>query len=185
MVSSGISFIARQNWKKLNKVSPRTGLCWVVLEQVRSFGNLGTLIRSSEAIGGAGFILLGGAVDPFAPATIRASMGGLFRQHFIRANLQTLQHWIRRHKCCVVGASPDGGVDFHHFKYSRPTLLFLGEERQGLTSTQRDLCQHLVRIPMSGAADLLNVAVAGSLLLYEVHRSRHVSVTDECNIRLK
>jgi TrmH family RNA methyltransferase len=172
--ASGVGAIVAQRWSPLHGTSPKAGLCWVVLEAVRSEGNLGSLIRTSEAIGGAGFILVGPWIDPFAPAVVRASMGALFRQTFIRTNDRSFRNWVRRHRCRVIGASPDGSVDLHRFDYPRPTILVLGEERQGLTPLQRDLCSDLVRIPMVGAADSLNLAVAGSLLLYEVYRARSV-----------
>ncbi len=170
--ASGVGAIVAQRWSPLHGVSPRTGLCWVVLEAVRSEGNLGSLIRTSEAIGGAGFILVGPRIDPFDPAVVRASMGALFRQTFIRTNDRSLRNWVRRHRCRAIGASPDGSADLHRFHYPRPTILVLGEERQGLTASQRALCSDLVRIPMVGAANSLNLAVAGSLLLYEVFRAR-------------
>lgn len=170
--ASGVGAIARQRWFGLQDVSPLSGLCWVALETVRSPGNLGTLIRTSEAVGGAGFIFIGDRADPFDPDVIRASMSAIFCQKFVRASLPALRDWMRRYHCQAIGASPDGTADFHQFDYPRSTLLFLGEERQGLTQQQRDLCQHLVRIPMVGIADSLNLAVAGSLLMYEVYRSR-------------
>ncbi len=172
--ASGVGAVVAQRWSPLHGASPRAGLCWVVLEAVRSEGNLGSLIRTSEAIGGAGFILLGPRIDPFAPAVVRASMGALFRQTLIRTNDRSLRNWVRRHRCRVIGASPDGSADLHRFDYPRPTILVLGEERQGLSPLQRDLCSDLVRIPMVGVADSLNFAVAGSLLLYEVYRARSV-----------
>jgi TrmH family RNA methyltransferase len=170
--ASGVGAIVAQRWSPLHAASPRAGLCWVVLEAVRSAGNLGTLIRTSEAIGGAGFILVGTRIDPFDPVVVRASMGALFRQTYIRTSDRSLRNWLRRHRCRVVGASPDGSAELHRFAYPRPTVLVLGEERRGLSPLQRDLCSDLVRIPMVGAADSLNVAVAGSLLLYEVYRVR-------------
>ncbi|GAB1540186.1 RNA methyltransferase [Scytonema sp. NUACC21] len=170
--ASGVGAIVRQRWFKLRDVSPQAGLCWLALETVRSPGNLGTLIRTSEAVGGAGFIFIGGHVDPFDPDVVRASMGALFRQKFVRTGFPSLREWIRRQCCHAIGASPDGTTDFHQFDYPPSTLLFLGEERQGLTQQQRDLCQHLLRIPIVGTADSLNLAVAGSLLMYEVYRSR-------------
>ncbi|WP_165227830.1 TrmH family RNA methyltransferase [Aquisphaera insulae] len=170
--ASGVGAVVAQRWTPLHGASPRAGLCWIILESVHSDGNLGTLIRTSEAIGGSGFILVGPHVDPFSPAVVRASMGALFRQSFIRTSAGSLRHWLRRHRCRVVGASPDGPAELHRFPFPRPSILILGEERQGLTAYQRDLCSDLVRIPMVGAADSLNLAVAGSLLLYEVHRAR-------------
>jgi TrmH family RNA methyltransferase len=170
--ASGVGAIVSQRWSPFHRAPPRAGLCWVVLEAVRSKGNLGSLIRTSEAIGGAGFILVGPRVDPFDPAVVRASMGALLRQTFIRTNHPSLRHWLRRHRCRVIGASPDGSAELHRFDYPRPTILVLGEERQGLSPFLRELCSDLVRIPMVGAADSLNLAVAGSLLLYEVYRAR-------------
>jgi TrmH family RNA methyltransferase len=107
---------------------------------VRSPGNLGTLIRTSEAFGGAGFILLGSSIDPFRSDVVRASMGTIFRQQFVRTQLPALQAWRQQHQFTVIGASPDGTKDLCRLKYPNSTLLFLGEERKGLTSTQRDLC---------------------------------------------
>jgi TrmH family RNA methyltransferase len=170
--ASGVGAIVAQRWSPLHGTSPRAGLCWVVLEELRSEGNLGSLIRTSEAIGGAGFILVGARIDPFDPSIVRASMGALFRQTFIRTNNVSLRNWLRRHRCRVIGASPDGSAELHHFDYPRPTILVLGEERRGLTPFLRDLCSDLIRIPMVGAADSLNLAVAGSLFLYEVYRAR-------------
>jgi TrmH family RNA methyltransferase len=172
--ASGLGAIVAQRWLPLHSASPRAGLCWVVLDAVRSEGNLGSLIRTSEAIGGAGFIVVGPRTDPFDPAVVRASMGALFGQTLIRTNDRSFRNWVRRHRCRVIGASPDGSADLHRFDYPRPTILVLGEERRGLTPLQRELCSDLVRIPMVGTADSLNLAVAGSLLLYEVYRARSV-----------
>jgi TrmH family RNA methyltransferase len=170
--ASGVGAIVAQRWSPLHSASPRAGLCWIVLEAVRSAGNLGSLVRTSEAVGGAGFILVGPRIDPFDPTVVRASMGALFRQAFIRTNGRSLRNWLRRHRLRAVGASPDGSAELHRFGFPRPTVLVLGEEREGLSPPQRELCADLVRIPMVGEADSLNLAVAGSLLLYEVYRAR-------------
>jgi TrmH family RNA methyltransferase len=111
-------------------------------------------------------------------------MGALFGQIFIRTNDRSLRNWVRRHRCRVIGASPDGSADLHRFDYPRPTILVLGEERQGLTIAQRELCSDLVRIPMVGAADSLNLAVAGSLLLYEVYRAKSMRAGEKIAARL-
>lgn len=170
--ASGVGAVVAQRWSSLHHASPKAGLCWVLLEAVHSEGNLGSLIRTSEAVGGAGFILTGSLIDPYSPSVVRASMGGVFRQAFIRTNDRSLRNWVRRHRCRVVGAAPGGSADLHRFDYPRPTLLVLGEERQGLSAAQRGLCTDLVQIPMAGTADSLNLAVAGSLLMYEVYRVR-------------
>lgn len=169
--ASGIGIIVRQRWTRLETTSPGAGLCWIILGRVRSPGNFGTLIRTSEAVGGAGFILLDKRVDPYMPVTVRATMGALFRQRFVRTTFPNLRRWTQTNNCQVIGASPDGAMDFHHFPFPQKNLLFLGEERQGMTQQERNFCDHLVRIPMVGTADSLNLGVAGSLLMYEVYRS--------------
>lgn len=169
--ASGVSAIVRQRWHRLDSIDKHSGLCWVILGLVRAPGNFGTLIRTSEAIGGNGFILIDKKVDVFAPTTVRASMGAIFGQRFVRTTLHALEKWIRIHDVHIIGASPDGHNDFHHFTFPRPTLLFLGEERQGLSVEQRSLCDYLVSIPMKDQADSLNLGVAGSLLMYEIYRN--------------
>jgi TrmH family RNA methyltransferase len=168
--ASGIGAVLRQRVEPLHRVVPRRGLCWVVLSSVRSPGNLGSLVRTSAAVGGAGFILLGGAVDPFEPGVVRGSMGALFRQTFVRTGAEQLRHWARRHSLQLVGASPDGPVGCHEAGYRAPPLLVLGDERTGLAPELRGLCTDLVRIPMVDGVDSLNLAVAGSILMYEVLR---------------
>ncbi len=170
--ASGVGAIVKQKWTSLESIRLDEPSCWIVLGKVQSEGNLGTLIRTSEAIGGAGFILLGNLVDPYAPTVIRVTMGGMFRQQFVRTELEVFQHWIQQNNLTVLGASPDAAISFHDFVYPKTTFLFLGEERKGLTEGQRALCNQFLRIPMVGKADSLNLGVAGSLLLYEVFRSR-------------
>jgi RNA methyltransferase, TrmH family len=97
-------------------------------------------------------------------------MGALFKQRIIRTNFKELQLWIKSHKLQVVGASPHGPVDYNNAAYQPGTILMLGNERSGLTETEKALCWQLVRIPMVPGIDSLNVAVAGSLLLYEIFR---------------
>lgn len=170
--ASGVAAIVRQRWRRLRDTSPNGTLCWTVLGHLRSAGNFGTLIRSSEAVGGAGFILLDSRADPYDPGAVRASMGAIFRQQFVRTSLNGLRRWANAHHSVLIGASAEGAHSFHQFEFPPTTLLLLGEERRGLTPQQKSLCKHLVSIPMAGQADSLNVGVAGSLLLYEIYRAR-------------
>lgn len=127
-------------------------------------------MRTSAATGASGFILLGESIDPFDPAVVRATMGALFKQTLVRTTIDHLRRWVRANNIGVIGASPDGSEDYREVQYTRPTLLMLGGERKGLTDEQRGLCSRIVRIPMAEGMDSLNVAVAGSLLMYEVFR---------------
>jgi RNA methyltransferase, TrmH family len=169
--ASGIAAILHQRIQTLEQIQPNQFSCWTVLGQVRSLGNFGTLLRTSAAIGAAGFILLGQQIDPYEPVVVRATMGALFKQTLVRTNVEHFRHWIQSHHLAVIGASPDGVVEYDQVRYTSPTVLLLGNERSGLTEDQRSLCQQIVRIPMVNGTDSLNLAVAGSLLMYAVFRS--------------
>lgn len=174
--ASGVAAILRQPTLKLSQIAPVKYPCWVVLEQVRTPGNFGTLLRTAAAVGAGGFILLGYKTDPYNPVVVRASMGALFGQKIVRTTSRQLSRWVQQHQLLVVGASPDGTIAYNEMHYQRPTLLMLGEERGGLTEEQRRLCQQLVSIPMTATTDSLNLGVAGSLLMYEVVRDTNTLV---------
>ena len=169
--ASGVAAIFRQHTQKLDEIKPGGHTCWTVLSEIRSPGNLGTLIRTSAAIGASGFILLGDSIDPFDPNIVRASMGAIFKQSIARASPSDLRAWIKSHNLQAIGAAPNGSLKYNQVAYNHPTILMLGNERSGLTKDQESMCQKIVRIPMANGMDSLNVAIAGSLLLYEVFRS--------------
>jgi TrmH family RNA methyltransferase len=168
--ASGVAAILRQRIYSLDQIKLADHQCWTVLSHVRSLGNFGTLMRTSSAVGAAGFILLGDSIDPFDPAVVRATMGALFKQALVRTTAEQLRRWVGMNNVQVIGASPDGTEDYRQVSYTRPALLMLGSERKGLTDVQRSICNRIVRIPMVEGMDSLNVAVAGSLLMYEVFR---------------
>lgn len=165
--ASGIGLLLEYPKHSLSACSTGT---WLVLETVRNTGNLGTLLRSNAATGGAGLLLLGQSIDPFAPEVVRASMGSIFAQKIVRSSLGQFGQFCLEHGFAPVGASPDGELPYQDFSFPEPTFLFLGEERQGLNAAQREVCAVLLRIPMQPQTDSLNLAVAGSLLLYERYR---------------
>ena len=168
--ASGVGAILRQKTVGLDQVSTPDHACWMAVGQIRTPGNLGTLIRTACAAGAAGFFFVGDSADAFHPQSVRASMGSIFGLPLIRTNLADLRQWTQKHGVQVIGASPDGEVLFSRAHYGARVMLMIGEERRGLTSGQRALCDQLVRIPMQDNLDSLNAAVAGSLLLYEVLR---------------
>lgn len=170
--ASGVGVIARQHWTRLERTDLDAHPGWTILGHVRSPGNFGTLIRTSAAVGAYGFILTDQRVDPFAPETVRASMGSVFAQRFIRTDIAKLKAWAEDHGCRIIGTSPKGEQAFHLYEFPKKSLVFLGEERFGLTLEQTALCNDMIRIPMMGDVDSLNLGVACSLILYEEFRSR-------------
>jgi RNA methyltransferase, TrmH family len=167
----GIAAVVRQDWTTPSGMRPEEGLCWIALSTVQSAGNLGTLIRTADAVGAAGLVFLNSGPDPYEPACVRATMGAVFSLRFVRASLSQLISWKRAHRAALVGTSPGAGIDYQT-PYSDPVVLFLGEERKGMSEDEIRACDLMVRIPMVGTSDSLNLGVAGSLLLYELFNQR-------------
>ncbi|MXZ74552.1 MAG: RNA methyltransferase [Gemmatimonadetes bacterium] len=184
---SGIGVVARQRWTALddtgvgleggdastndastNYAATAGTLGWVVLENVGNPGNLGSILRTSDATSATGVILLGDSVDPYDPASVRGSMGAVFSQQIVRSSLEALIQWKRQINIPMIGTSDAAAADFRTATYAPPLLLFLGGEQHGLSNEAMDACDTVVRIPMAGRADSLNLAVAAGVMLYEV-----------------
>ena len=168
----GVGIVARQSWQPLIQVSPAKDDVWIVLDNVRTPGNLGTILRTSAAVGAQGVMLIGGLIDPHDPASIRASMGAIFHQRLVRTSAKALLGWRKRHPCHVLGTSPRARTHYRAASYAKPLLLMMGNERTGLRTKQHDLCDTTVRLPMTDKVDSLNLAVATGILLYEAMCSR-------------
>lgn len=168
----GVGAVVETRWKALRKVRANRGLCWLAASRIRSPGNLGTILRTCEAVGAAGLICIGDDVDPFHPSTVRVTMGSQFALDVVRTRADKFRDWVRREGAVVVGASPKGRVRYDQVGYRRPTVLLIGHERNGLNEQELQLCDRLVRIPMVGLVDSLNVSIAAGLLLYEIYRYR-------------
>lgn len=168
----GIGAVVRQQWAALDQLAPSDALCWIALDAAQDPGNLGTILRTSDAVGAAGIILLGHAADPYDPAALRASMGAVFAQRLVRAGFDDLLRWKTRHHAALIGTSDAAPTDYHAVRYPRPAILLMGSEREGLSSAQQAACDLLVSIPMTGYSDSLNLAVATAVMLYELFNQR-------------
>jgi len=168
----GLGAVVASDWRPLPGDGPSPEDCWLLLSEIRAPGNLGTLMRTAAASGARGLIVLGSpTVDPLHPGAVRASMGALYSLTLVRTTFRELVLWRRRFRPAFIGATPEGSQDYRAVSYRRPVVLVLGSERKGLDAAQRALCNARVRIPMV-TGDSLNLAIAGSLLLYEVWRQR-------------
>ncbi len=173
--ASGIGAVVRQRWSSLADVAPMaaSGNACLVLEDIRSPGNLGTILRTAEATGIAATIFLNPRCDPFDPASVRASMGGMFHLALARTTHAHLRCWADAHDVTVVGLSPDAPRLWTDLPPGAKRIAVLvGEERRGLTPRGRDVCHELLRLPMTGVADSLNVGVAAGVMMYELMRRR-------------
>ncbi|WP_066479912.1 MULTISPECIES: TrmH family RNA methyltransferase [unclassified Sphingomonas] len=145
---------------------------WLVAERLRDPGNLGTILRTADAVGAGGLILVGDCVDPFSVEAVRASMGALFTVRLARAEWDQFLRWLRAGPGELVGLSLDGAVDYQQPRYTAPTFLLTGNEAQGMPADYAAQCDLRVKIPMLGKADSLNAAVATAVMAYEVLNQR-------------
>jgi TrmH family RNA methyltransferase len=139
---------------------------WVALEDMRDPGNLGTIIRTADAVAASGVILIGQSCDPYSDACVRATTGSIFGVPLVRMETETFIGQCKTWPGDVVGTHLKGVEDFRR-NYKSPTLLVMGSERRGLSEELAAACKTLVRIPMPGGAESLNVATAAALMLYE------------------
>ncbi|WP_265515960.1 TrmH family RNA methyltransferase [Nitratireductor luteus] len=163
--------VFEQRYRALKDVRPADGDVWVALDRVRDPGNLGTIIRTVDAVGAKGVILVGDCTDPFSIETVRATMGSLFSVPLSRAAPQEFLGWRARFGGLVAGTHLKGSVDYRTVDYEKgPIVLLMGNEQQGLPEELAACCDRLVRIPQAGRADSLNLAVATGVMLYEIRR---------------
>jgi TrmH family RNA methyltransferase len=164
----GVAAVAQQKWTDLSVNTPPSSGIWIALYQVADPGNLGTILRTLDGMGGAGVILLDHCTDPFDPSAIRASMGSVFSKQLIKSTSQTFVEWVAKNGIQITGTADSAKTDYRQYHYPRNGILLMGSEREGLPEVLSALCTDVVSIPMSGSADSLNLAVASSIVLYEI-----------------
>lgn len=160
-----------QRLMALKDIHPKAGDVWVGLDRVRDPGNLGTVMRTIDAVGAKGVILIGDTTDPFAVEAVRATMGSIFAVPVARATQEQFLAWRKGFAGLVAGTHLKGAVDYRSVDFSgKPVLLLMGNEQQGLPDELAASCDRLLRIPQAGRADSLNLAVATGVMLYEIRR---------------
>jgi TrmH family RNA methyltransferase len=171
----GIAAVVRQHWLPLEQAAVGPGEVWVALDEVADPGNLGTILRTNDAVGGRGVILLDHCTDPFDPTAARASMGALFSQKLVKASFDEFAAWKRSQAVPLVGTSGGSALDYQALTYPARLVVLMGSERAGLDAQHLVLCDQVVRIPMLGRSDSLNLAVATAVVLYEVCNQKRKS----------
>lgn len=141
---------------------------WLVAQALRDPGNLGTLLRTGDAVGAGGLILLDDCADPFSAEAVRASMGAIFTQAVAQARWDAFLPWLRSEPGQLVAASLRDARPYRDAPYAAPCFILVGNESRGLPEAYEAACDLRVTLPMRGRADSLNAAVAGAVLAYEV-----------------
>src|SRR5688572_22993722 len=120
---------------------------WIVAQALRDPGNLGTILRTGDAVGAGGLILVDECVDPFSVESVRASMGALFTQRIAAAPWAEFLAWLRGGEGQLIGTSLRSETDYQAPDYSKPAFLLVGNEAQGLPEAYEAECDLLVKMP--------------------------------------
>lgn len=152
----------------LDRMDADSAPIWLVAQALRDPGNLGTMLRTGDAVGAGGLILIDDCADPFSVEAVRASMGAVFTQHIAQAGWDRFLAWHRAGNGQLVAASLRDAVPYRGAPYQAPCFVLVGNESQGLPEEYEMACDLRVTMPMKGRADSLNAAVAAAVLSYEV-----------------
>lgn len=165
----GLLAVVRQGKEKIADLTADIFPWGVACMAPQDPGNVGTILRTIDAVGASGLILLEGGVDPYHPTAVRASMGAIFRHPVARTSFDDFSQWVADNHYQVYGTSAHGGLNYKEVEeYALPAILLLGDEKQGLTGEHREICREVVRLPMRGQVSSLNLAVAAGVLLYSM-----------------
>ncbi len=168
---SGLGAIVRMVPRSLADLEVNRKSFFVAVQDAGNPGNLGTIIRTVDGAGGSGVVLIGHSTDPYYPAAIKASMGTLFRVPLVRvAEIGELTTWGRTKELAIVTTSSRAPTVYWSAPFRFPLVLLFGSEGEGLRDEEWARGDLAVRIPMSGSADSLNLAVSVGVLLYELRR---------------
>ncbi len=160
--------VYREHPTPLDQLDRTTADIWIVAERLRDPGNLGTILRTGDAVGAGGLILIDDCTDPFSVEAVRASMGAIFTQVVAQTRWDDFLPWLRSGPGQLVGTSLNTETDYQTPVYAAPAFLLIGNEAQGLPPAYEAECDLLVKMPMRGRADSLNAAVATAVMAYEL-----------------
>ena len=160
--------VYRQFDLSLDRIDRAAAPLWIVAQALRDPGNLGTILRTGDAVGAGGLILVDDCVDPFSVEAVRASMGAMFTQRIAQARWPDFVAWLRSGPAQLIGTSLRASEDYQGVRYVPPAFILVGNEQAGLPADYEKECDVLVKMPMLGKADSLNAAVATAVMAYEL-----------------
>jgi TrmH family RNA methyltransferase len=161
----------RQPETGLERIDRSAAPLWIVVQALRDPGNIGTILRTGDAAGAGGLVLVDDCADPFSVEAVRASMGAVFTQAIAAARWADFIAWLRGGPGQLVGTSLKAATDYLDARYEPPCFVLIGNEQQGLPADYEAACDRLVKIPMAGRADSLNAAMAAAVMAFQVRAS--------------
>lgn len=160
------------SWHEADDIIAHRDNLWIALDRVRDPGNLGTIMRTADAVGAQGIILIDECSDPYSLEAVRASMGAVFNVKLLRMSSAEFISFAKSWQGEIIGTALQSSVDYRQADYSKPTIMMMGNEQAGLTDSLIAATTQLIRMPMQGRSDSLNLAVATGVSLYEWLRER-------------
>jgi RNA methyltransferase, TrmH family len=170
----GLLGIAPQLHLRLDDLQLSSHPFLVIAESIEKPGNLGTILRSCDAAGVDAVIVCDPTTDIHNPNVVRSSVGTLFTQRVLEANREDTLAFLRKHHIKIAAATPHADLIYTEASFKEAIAIAVGTEQYGLSESWMKTADLLLRIPMRGAADSLNVASATTLMLYEVIRQRNL-----------
>ena len=161
----------RQPDASLDRIERNASPLWICAQALRDPGNIGTILRTGDAVGAGGLILIDDCADPFSVEAVRASMGAVFTQQIATARWDDFIAWLRSGPGQLAGTSLKTEQDYLEAEYKQPCFLLIGNEQQGLPASYEAECDLLVKIAMAGRADSLNAAIAAAVMAFAVKAS--------------
>ena len=165
---SGLLAIAGQQFSQLEDLHADNFNQGVAVVSPQDPGNLGSLLRTIDAAGASGLLILDGGVDAYHPSALRAGMGAHFWKPIARASFSEFSSWAKELNYQVYGSTSRGSSDYKKIRAEKPFVLLMGSEREGLSRDQLALCDEVLGMPMRGRTTSLNLAVAAGILLYSL-----------------
>ena len=165
----GILAVVRQRHLGLQEVQPAAIHLAAALVSPQDPGNVGTILRTLDAVGAEALFLLEGGVELYHPSVVRASMGTLFWKTVIQASFRDFAVWTKENRFLLVGTSAHAPTDYRMFKREgKPVILVFGSEQKGLSAEEMERCDVNITLPMKGRVSSLNLAVAAGVLLFKM-----------------
>jgi len=165
----GLLAVVYQRQMGLKDILPQHFHLGAALVSPQDPGNVGTILRTLDAVGADGLFLLDGGADPYHPSSVRASMGTIFWKNLVQTTFNDFVSWAHSIGCLLIGSSAHARLDYHSFNPAgQPAILVLGSEQKGLSSEQMAACDVVISMPMRGRVSSLNLAVAAGILLYSL-----------------
>jgi TrmH family RNA methyltransferase len=169
----GILAVVRQFETELDELTSQNFARGVAILSPQDPGNIGTIMRTIDAVGASGLILIDSSADPFHPNAVRASMGALFWKSISHTSFSEFSNWTKKRGYTVYGSSAHGDLDYTEIdSHKYPYVLLMGSEREGLKPEHKKICANVLRIPVQGRTSSLNLGVATGILLYSMMSTR-------------